>query len=195
MMKRVCLASCLLSWIALAGCGESEPQSAPPRDRRNPAYTDKTPEEWLKVLRHQSATARNKAIDALLQYGKPTVPGIVGVLEDRSAGPGRLAAARTLGALGADAESAVPALARSLQDRQWSDRDGAAEALGAIRRQPEVAVPALVEALGETDPRVRAVAARALGRIGRGEHGARSEERRVGKEGNRGCRSRWSPYH
>ena len=28
------------------------------------------------------------------------------------------------------------------------------------------------------------------------EHGAaRSEERRVGKEGNQVCRSRWSPYH
>ena len=30
---------------------------------------------------------------------------------------------------------------------------------------------------------------------GEGECGARSEERRVGKECVRLCRSRWSPYH
>ena len=28
-----------------------------------------------------------------------------------------------------------------------------------------------------------------------GQHAARSEERRVGKEGHVVCRSRWSPYH
>lgn len=168
----------LLSVVAtVSGCGGSAVPNtpsakAPAKAQRRAAYTDRTPEEWLKLLRHRSVQIRQQAINALVQYGKQTVPGLTEVIGDRSAGPGRLAAARALGAIGAPAEQAVPALARALADRAWNDRDGAAEALGEIRRRPEVSVPALVGALSDPDARVRAVSARAIGRIGSAEYGA-----------------------
>jgi len=73
-----------------------------------------------------------------------------------------------LGKLGAEAKSAVPALAKALSHESKDVRWHAARTLGSIGLEANSAVPALVEALGDDVPEVRAYAAFALGKIGDG---------------------------
>src|SRR3546814_16910223 len=47
----------------------------------------------------------------------------------------------------------------------------------------------------QSDQRLRVMINRFARRTAVGATASRSEERRVGKEGVRTCRSRWSPYH
>jgi HEAT repeat protein len=74
----------------------------------------------------------------------------------------RVTAARELGATGASARAAVPALTAALLDAQWLVAAVAAEALGRIGIAALTAVPALVETLGHHDWRVRKSAVQAL---------------------------------
>jgi hypothetical protein len=76
----------------------------------------------------------------------------------------RWKSAATLGTLGPQAGSAVPALVESLQDRDEVVRRAAAMALGQIGS--ETAIPALAAALADTDHGVRKMAASALIRLG-----------------------------
>ena len=57
---------------------------------------------------------------------------------------------------------------------------------GSLGRLEELAKQ-IVAATGEENPKIRDKVIFTMA----GDHGVRSEERRVGKE----CRSRWSPYH
>ena len=163
LMRRMLICSLSLG-VLLCGCGEG--QKPGKGGTRQQVYTDKTPEEWIQILRHRDPRARQKAVDALVQYGDQVVPAVIEVLKDRKLGGSRLSAARALGALGPGAEEAVPAMIEAMQESDWPDRDGAVEALGQIRRQLDRTVPALIEVLaGDGDERVRAKAAQALGRI------------------------------
>jgi HEAT repeat protein len=162
-------------WLCLAalavGC-HREPPRAPKKEagqKREQVYTDKTPEQWLQLIQHRSPQVREKAVDALVQYGKGQVPALTVIVENKAAGPGRLAACRALGEIGPGAKAAAPALAQALRDSAWNDRDAAAEALGRIRPDVDASAPALVAALRDTDQRVRGVAARALGRLRSGD--------------------------
>jgi HEAT repeat protein len=74
----------------------------------------------------------------------------------------RVAAARSLGLVGAEAHDAVPLLARCLRDQQGSVRWDAANALSRIG--PE-AVPLLGEALQDPNAQVRRAAATALSQM------------------------------
>jgi len=164
------LSLCLLPLIA--GCGSQEAPKKEAWQKREQVYTDKTPEEWVELIRHSNYQARSKAIDALVQYakdGEDTLPALIDILRDKTAGQGRLAVARALGAMGSKAKSAVPALAEALADTSWDARDAAARALADIGANPEVAIPALIGAINDADVRVRGEAARGIGRYGSGD--------------------------
>ncbi len=78
-------------------------------------------------------------------YRARLVPVLIALLEDTEAGV-RNEAATALGAVGAHAESAIPALLRRLEAERDTDRNFfVAQALGRIGRQPETVVPALVQ--------------------------------------------------
>ena len=159
------LIGCLCLVVMVLGC-RPQPRPLENWEKREHTYTDKTPEEWIKILRHRSPQARRKAVDALIQYGPQTVPALIKVLQDKKLGGSRLSAARALGGIGPDAKAAVPALIDAMRESDWKDRDGAAEALGDIAQRLHKTIPALVEAMGrDDDERVRGMAARALGRI------------------------------
>ncbi len=75
------------------------------------------------------------------------VRDLMEILTDATSGADvRAMATRALGFCGADAEAAVPALARGLTDEDQFVRDHSAAALAAIGRAAKAAVPALVEA-------------------------------------------------
>jgi hypothetical protein len=76
--------------------------------------------------------------------------------------PRRLKAVKTLGDRGADASTAIPALADALQDPDAYVRRDAARALGKFGREARAAVPSLTKALEDTEPSVRKAAAQAL---------------------------------
>lgn len=84
----------------------------------------------------------------------------------------QLWAARALGWIGPQAQSAVPALARTLSSEHRHLREAAAVALAKIGPAAKAAVPALTAALADWDESIRQAAARALGRIGAGAGGA-----------------------
>jgi HEAT repeat protein len=74
--------------------------------------------------------------------------------------------AHGLALLGAEARSAVPALAKTLKSKGTLARQTAARALGEIGPAAAAAAPALIEALGDPEWQVRRQAATALGQIG-----------------------------
>jgi HEAT repeat protein len=76
----------------------------------------------------------------------------------------RLDAARSLGAIGAQAEGAVPALVESIKDEEESVRLAAVEALGGLGRRAAPAVPTLIQCLD--DASLGAKAAWALKMVG-----------------------------
>jgi HEAT repeat protein len=81
----------------------------------------------------------------------------------------RWRAAGLLGAFGADAKTAVPALVKALEtthDLDWGFQAKAAGALGMIGPEAREAVPALIRTLQSGEPGLRSSAAFALSRIG-----------------------------
>ncbi|GAB6164449.1 hypothetical protein JCM19992_04490 [Thermostilla marina] len=157
--------------LACVGCPEQAPPPASNDESGNVGvngvhYTDKTPEEWLKLMRSANPQVRDRAIDAILLYGPDQVPALAAMLKDPKAGPGRLAAARALGAFGTKARSAVPALTAMMEDASDPYRDAAAEALGEVGAGDPQAVAALQRAAEDEDPLMRMTALRALRRLG-----------------------------
>src|SRR5262249_36513071 len=100
------------------------------------------------------------AADALERIGKPGVPHLAEALKSRDR-PTRLAVARALGNLGANAGPACTELVALLAERQT--RAGAVQVLSRIGK---AAVPALIKALDNEDHEVRRAVALALGYIG-----------------------------
>lgn len=155
--------------------GNNSQSSSRHRQRREfheVKYTDKTPEEWVRLLGHRNSQVRDQAIDALLQYGPEQIPPLVRVAADKSNPTARLSAIRALGAFGPQAAEAIPVLVEALEDQSWDGRDAAAEALGLIKQVTPEVLAALVRALHDPDERVRMASARALGRCRVGDPAA-----------------------
>ena len=148
-------------------------------------------------------------------FPSAAVPGLSGPGRSRAAraaeGRGRVCACAGKAALLAAAAAPVPPLPRCA--RPVPVPGGSPSRRGAASLSPPAFLtarppPAGLQGLppsgsrresGSERARGRAEAARfgaaALERGARGDAGPRSEERRVGKECLRLCRSRWSPYH
>jgi HEAT repeat protein len=110
------------------------------------------------------------AMNGIYQLGPraaPAIPSIIPALRDGRDGE-RQRAASTLGAMGATAIKAMPALIDALRnDMNEGVRENAARALGAIGPPAQDAIPALTESLRDPSPRVREAAAHALKTIHR----------------------------
>jgi HEAT repeat protein len=97
----------------------------------------------------------------------PTVDDIPRLIQELREGdePDRIGAAETLGRLGADAKSALPALLLALRDEGESVRQAGLSAIIAIG--PDFrAMEALTVSLRDSDNAVRAMSATALGQLG-----------------------------
>jgi len=153
----------ILASIVIPAC---HPLPTPEPAVKNQPQGQVSPETWIDRLGHRNPLVQRRAVEELVALGESVVPKVTPLLEKKTAGAARCGAAQVLGRLGTKAESAIPALLESLNDREWPDREMAAEALGLIGRQAAQVIPALITALKEDpDERVRAKAAKSLGRF------------------------------
>ncbi len=122
----------------------------------------------VDLLRHQRASIRGSAVDALIDLAPHTEwiqPALRRALRDEDsmvAGD----AARALGALGKKASPSVGALVKALSHEEPHVRIYAAEALASIGPKAGVATRELARALGDPIPGVRWAACEALASIG-----------------------------
>ena len=115
----------------------------------------------VKMLEDADPAARIRALDALAEEGKTAVPHLINALEKEEA---VYWACLVLSEIGPDAEEAVPALIKVLDDKRPGVRREAILALAAIGEASAPATDALVEAL---DCQINGVVATyALGKIG-----------------------------
>lgn len=101
-------------------------------------------------------------------FDRTAVPLLIRSLDD-SVADVRLAAAQTLGGLGASASESVSHLAALLNDPVTACRQAAVNALGAIGPEAASATANLIEAAVSDHRKVRAAACRALGAIGQAD--------------------------
>ena len=128
-----------------------------------PAAAEQTVPAARQMLRTGDAVARRAAGEALGQLG-PTaiqaIPDLIAAVGDANLGV-RMQCMQTLSGFGAAADSAVPAIAKSLRDPLATG--AACVALGKIG---VAAIEPLAAALDDPAPEVRQAAAEALGAIG-----------------------------
>lgn len=141
----------------------------------------------LEALSSSSRGARLAALWDLREWG-PRAAAAVGpalaIMKEEDS-PLNVQATELLGAIGAEAEAAVPALSdAALQDHDQGLRSAAAAALGNIGRKPEAAVPVLTYLLKSETPNERILAAWALGRFGSDAGGAVGPLTEMLQEGN-----------
>src|SRR6266404_7600207 len=120
------------------------------------------------MLRHDRASIRRSAVDALIDLApetKGTQPALRRALRDADSFVAR-DAARALGALGKKAAPSVSALVKALSHEEPHVRLYAAEALASIGPGAGAATKDLARAAGDPTPGVRWAACEALARIG-----------------------------
>lgn len=110
--------------------------------------------------------ARAQAGDALAKLGRPAVIGLSRFLIQDQDKNVRIACAKALREIGADAEEALPQLQQALKDAEVAVRRDAAVTLGFFGPRSKGAVVALIELLDDKDQNVRIAAIDTLGQIG-----------------------------
>src|SRR5262245_56050976 len=120
----------------------------------------------IDALGNRSFEVVQAASGVVQQLGRVAVPALLELLEDDGKDLRQVAAAQTLGRIGAGEPPVVDALARSLTSEKTHVRLAASEALGGLGAAAERAVPALVPALGDWNPSVRQATVRCLGKVG-----------------------------
>lgn len=98
---------------------EVEPKMPPHPPR--PKLPDVPPEkrtvaEWIKQLRHPDLAMKEQAINALVQLGEKSVPGLIKEVEKPADERSRVMAIKALGRIGPKARAAVPTLKKMLDD-------------------------------------------------------------------------------
>ncbi len=116
----------------------------------------------ITVLTDPDENIRVAGSVILLRLGEPAVPYLIDALSAESSEI-RLNAAYALGEIGAPLDTILPALIRTLTDREWNVRRLVVRALVTIGTP---AVDALIQALHSEDPDLRRMAERALNDIG-----------------------------
>jgi HEAT repeat protein len=111
-----------------------------------------------------TGSSRRAAIAAKAALLKLEVPMTAPLILALQRGPAqqRLFAANLLGAKGAEATGAIPALTAALEDEDAGVRQAAAESLGQLTAYDDAALPALLGALNDPDADVRESAVNAL---------------------------------
>jgi len=102
------------------------------------------------------------ALARLAPASLPALPTLMRLVQADDDASMRSIAAEALGALGGDAEQAVPVLADALADPSPLVREDAARALGRIGADAAVSVPALARALDDPDQLTREFAVESL---------------------------------
>lgn len=121
-----------------------------------------------ELLKSGDAVVVARALSQYKAAASPALPALVELLQDESRSvEARWNAARTIGKIGPEAVSAVPALMKFLKDKDGTLREHCAEAIGDIGPGvgPE-AITALIPVLSDPVTRVRRDAVRSLGYIG-----------------------------
>jgi len=146
--------------IAFVACTVSH--AADPAEGES-VHKGKPVSHWIEALGGADLDTREWAIDALRRIGKPAVPPLIEALKDENtAVQGN--AVRTLGEIGSEADTAVPALMQLLESEQGLVNERVQKALIDIG---EPAVPALIDKLRGKSERGRRVAAEILSSIGK----------------------------
>ena len=129
---------------------------------KEPIYEGKTLSAWVAQSKQKDSATRQFAISGLRHFGPAGVPAIAELLNDER-GDVRREASETLGKLGPEAKSAVPALIESCRTGDYYLVDANVESL---RKIGPAAVPAIAGLLGDKEKEIRLAAARALGKMG-----------------------------
>lgn len=116
----------------------------------------------ITVLTDPDENIRVAGSVILQNIGEPAVPYLIDALS-AEASEIRLNAAYALGEIGAPLDTILPALIRTLTDREWNVRRLVVRALVTIGAP---AVDSLIQALHSEDPDLRRMAERALNDIG-----------------------------
>ena len=116
----------------------------------------------ITVLADPDENIRVAGSVILQSLGEPAVPYLIDALSAESSEI-RLNAAYALGEIGAPLDTILPALIRTLTDREWNVRRLVVRALVTIGTP---AVDSLIQALHSSDPDLRRMSERALNDIG-----------------------------
>jgi HEAT repeat protein len=81
-------------------------------------YRGRSFAEWRQDLQGGTPIVRERAVVAFCELGEPAVPLLVGAIADQDFNV-RTLAVFCLGRLGPKAKDAIPALVRTLEDRDW----------------------------------------------------------------------------
>jgi HEAT repeat protein len=144
--------------------------------RNEPTYQGRSASDWIGSLGqthvpNEWGLSRGKpAEDALRAMGPAAIPSCIEALGHKDWFV-RAGGAHALGLYGADAKSAVPALAAAVTDRDGLVRRLAVESLFKIG-DAEAAIPVLSEQLSHQDPVIRVGVASTLARIDPGQDDA-----------------------
>ncbi|HEY9714047.1 MAG TPA: HEAT repeat domain-containing protein, partial [Chroococcales cyanobacterium] len=120
----------------------------------------------IQVIKEGDKDSRVAAAYGLssIPAGSSDITSLIALLGDET-DSARIAAAKSIGGLGSEAVSAVPALTRLLQDKNDEIKSAAVKALGKIGPDAKAAIPDLKNAMKDPDPEVKSEAADAIRKI------------------------------
>ena len=155
MWRFVALLIALVAGVAVAVWYYRAPNAGPVR------VVARNDDRWLDDLQSRSPKDVERATAELEQRGTAALPVIRRTLQDPGADPAhRKAALKASAILGARAAEAIPDVAASLEDKNFSP-----EAALALSFMGSAAVPALRDAIKSDEPAVRREALRSLGKL------------------------------
>lgn len=136
------------------------------RSEPAPRFAERTFGEWKAYLRDLSPGVRQRAVEALRHFGPSAVPVLAETAGNDTSLDVRMAAAAALGAMGSEAQHALPQLIAAARGPEPRLRAIAISALAKVGVQASEAVPPVIEAANDADPGVQLTAVQAIGELG-----------------------------